>query len=111
MLKVSLHKIVIHRTIGLYDEELILNNKFEVDVDVIAIKNDVFIDYVILNQIVQSTFKMPLSTLEALSETIVNSIKKEFEIAIEIVVKIRKYNPPMAGEIGHAQVEFSQQYS
>jgi dihydroneopterin aldolase len=108
MLTVSLHGIRIQAPIGLYKEEHVLGNTFEVDVDVWAPTTEgkelPFIDYTILSATVAAAFKEPEQILEALAEKILTSIKSAFPISDKVRVCIRKLNPPMAGCIQYAQV-------
>ncbi len=110
MLSVSLHNIHIHAPVGLYSQEQILHNSFEVDVDVstnLSIDNEwPLIDYTSLNAIVQHVFLKEEKLLENIVKNIFNAIKAEFPFIQKIKIKVRKLNPPMQGNVGYAQVAF-----
>ena len=108
MLTVSLHGIKIHAPHGLYPEEHILGNVFEIDVDLWL--HDTlpwpFADYTIINKVVSDTFQMPGQLLETFVANIYNSLKEQFPIAEKIRVCIKKLHPPMAGDVAYAKVCF-----
>lgn len=106
MLIVSLHGISIFAKKGLYPEELINGNQFEVDVDVhlAEVSYDEFVDYTIIRQIVFETFDHSGHTLEILAKDIQKGVKLQWSFAEKIRVAIRKLNPPMPGKIAYAQI-------
>lgn len=111
MLTVSLHSIRIHGPHGLYPEEAVTGNDFEVDVDVRlpATINDEWplIDYTRINEIVRLVIegeRVPL--LEMLVRDIWLRLRKEWPQLSHIKVCIRKLHPPMKGNIKAAQVCF-----
>lgn len=107
MLTVSLHGIKIHAPIGLYSEEHILGNDFEVDIDVYAetIGDEVpFIDYTVISEKVHTAFKEKETLLEDVAKNICTAVKASFPFAIKTKVCIRKLHPPMMGDIQYAQV-------
>jgi dihydroneopterin aldolase len=110
MLTVSLHNIKLHAPVGLYPEEKILGNDFEIDVDVfLPIINEQalpFVDYTLIQNIVHNTFKQGGQLLETLAENIYTTIKINVPIAEKIKVAIRKLNPPLPGEVKYAQVVY-----
>lgn len=108
MLTVSLHKICIHNTIGLYPEEKIIGNDFEIDVD-ISVDEDPqshlpILDYTIINQVVREKFIPPGDYLETFAEEIYTTLKNKFPQAASIKIAIRKLAPPMEGKVAYAQV-------
>lgn len=110
MLTVSLHGIKLHAPIGLYPEEQVLGNDFEIDVDIfLATHNDrplPFVDYTLIQSIVDNTFKQSGQLLEAFAQHIHTTIKLNVPAAEKIKVAIRKMNPPLPGEVGYAQVVY-----
>jgi dihydroneopterin aldolase len=110
MLTVSLHKIRIHGKHGLYPEEAILGNWFEVDVDIDAPVDAgtewPFIDYTAVNKTVHDIFIRPTQLLETLVRRIHEALKKISPQGAVITVAIRKMHPPMPGDVGYAQVRF-----
>jgi dihydroneopterin aldolase len=106
MLTVSLHGIKIHAPHGLYPEEHILGNAFEIDVDIWL--NDTqpwpFADYSLIQKTVATIFQMEGQLLETFVLNIHTALKENFPIAEKIRVAVRKLNPPMTGEVAYAQV-------
>jgi 7,8-dihydroneopterin aldolase/epimerase/oxygenase len=110
MLTVSLHKIHIHAPVGLYRQEHVLYNQFEVDVDVKVAAGSAdawpMIDYARLNQVVQDAFLPGEELLETLVRHIYEAIRQYFPEAALVKVALRKMHPPMPGNIAYAQVCF-----
>ena len=111
MLTISLHTIRIRGPHGLYPDEAIHGNDFEVDVDVRlpARMGDEWplIDYSRISEIVLDVMKgktVPL--LEMLVKDFYNNIREEWPNLSHIKVTIRKLKPPMAGNVNYAQVCF-----
>jgi dihydroneopterin aldolase len=111
MLTISLHCIRIHALHGLYPEEAVRGNDFELDVDVrlpASIKDEwPLVDYARVNEIVQRVMlgdRVPL--LEMLVRDIWQGIRKEWPQLTHIKVCIRKLHPPMEGKVHAAQVCF-----
>lgn len=110
MLTVSLHHIRINAPVGLYSQELVLNNHFEVDVDVSVAatleQEWPLVDYTQLNSIVREAFRSEEKFLETIVKDIGMRIKATFPETAKVKVVLRKLNPPMPGNIGYAQVMF-----
>lgn len=110
MLTVSLHGIHIEAARGLYEEEHILPNHFEVDVDVATPVTDPatmpFIDYTLIRKTVANSFKEPHDLLENFIQEIHSRLKETFPMAEHVKITIRKMHPPMPGEVDCAQVSY-----
>jgi 7,8-dihydroneopterin aldolase/epimerase/oxygenase len=108
MLTVSLHKIKLTAPIGLYPQEYILGNSFEVDVDVSLPDAQPwpFADYTKIHEVVMATFSQPGQLLETFVYNIHSSLKVEFSFAGKIKVSVRKMNPPISGEVAYSQVSY-----
>lgn len=111
MLSIAVNNIQIRAGHGMYPEEAIRGNDFEVDVAVflpIGIQDDwPLIDYSRISEIVH--FVMLAETvpiMEMLVQDIWIRIKQEWPELAKIRVAIRKLNPPMKGDVHHAQVSF-----
>ncbi len=108
MLTVSLHGIKIHALIGLYPEEKIVGNNFEVDVD-IWLPDTLpwpFADYSIVYNTVIFIFDQPAELLETVVINIHTALKEQNPIAEKIRVAVRKMTPPLAGPVAYSQVCF-----
>lgn len=107
MLTVSLHGIHIHAPHGLYPQEHILGNEFEIDVDVFAnVHSDEwpFIDYTQIHEAVVEIFNQPGHLLETFVKNIHAALKMKFPEAQKVRVAVRKLRPPMAGDVRYSQV-------
>lgn len=106
MYTISLHGVKIQAALGLYPEELLTGNEFEIDLDVWSSldPSDGFVDYVVLNELLRDGFEVGHHTLEAICNHIHDAIQHRFAFAKRVKVCIRKLHPPMTGIIGYAQV-------
>lgn len=113
MWTISLHQVCINAPIGLYPEEAILANDFEVDVDV-RIAEDLskrFVDYTILQSIVHQAFAGSEKTLEGLVLQIHQEVFRQFPFATSARIAIRKLHPPIPAVVGYAQVVLDKPFS
>lgn len=108
MLTVSLHGITIHAPIGMYPEEKVLGNTFEIDVDVWLPETDPwpFADYVLIHNAVNYVFDQPAETLETLVAGIHAMVKRDLAMAEKIRVAVRKMSPPLPGPVQYSQVVY-----
>ena len=106
MLTVSLHGICLHAPYGLYPEEQVLHNEFEVDVDIFLPVSHPwpFVDYELINTVVRSVFQQPAQLLENFVYNIHTALKLNIPTAEKIKVAVRKLHPPMEGDVHFAQV-------
>jgi 7,8-dihydroneopterin aldolase/epimerase/oxygenase len=108
MLTVSLHGIKIHALIGLYPEEKISGNDFEVDVDIWLPEALPwpFADYSVVFATVNEVFGRPAELLETLVYDIYLAWREQNPIAEKVRVGVRKMNPPLGGTVAYSQVCF-----
>jgi len=110
VLTISVKGIRLHAKVGLYPEEKINGNDFEIDVDVKVnvahVASFPFIDYSIINEIVHQAFKEKGELLETFVKMIHQTVKEKFSEADHVKVCIRKLHPPMEGKMDFAQVCF-----
>lgn len=110
MLTVSLHQIRIHAPHGLYPQEHILGNEFEVNVDVFvpaaSATNWPFIDYTVIHALVTEIFQKPGLLLETFVQEIHAALKARFPEAEKLKIAVRKLHPPMPGDVGYSQVQY-----
>lgn len=108
MLTVSLHGIKLHAPIGLYPEEKIEGNDFEIDVDVFLATDGhadlPFVDYALIYQIVMDAFGQDGELLETFAKAIHAATKEKFALAQRVKVAIRKLHPPLGGPVAWSQV-------
>lgn len=108
MYTISLHRVKMIAPIGLYPQEKILSNEFEVDMDILVqdYSEQNFVDYTILNSIIQRSFQNTETVLEVLVLKIHKAVLLQFPFVQKVKVVIRKMNPPMPGEMAYAQVSY-----
>lgn len=110
MLTVSLHGIRLHAPHGLYPQEHVLGNDFEVDVDVfINVAHNQpwpFVDYALIQGIVANVFQQPGQLLETFVHNIHSALKLNTPNAEKVKVAVRKLHPPLNGDVSYAQVCF-----
>lgn len=110
MLTVSLHGIRIQAPHGLYPQEQILNNDFEIDVDIqVPVSNSEpwpYVDYTLIHGIVARVFEQPGQLLETFAQTIHSALKMNIPEAGKIKVAIRKMHPPLQGDVHYAQIQY-----
>ncbi len=108
MLTISLHGIKLHAKVGLYAEEKITGNDFEIDVDAFVHADSteafLFIDYSIIHNIVVDAFQQPGELLEQFVKLIHTAVKQKFPEAEKVKVAIRKLRPPLGNEVKYSQV-------
>lgn len=110
MFTISLHKVEVLAPFGLYPEEWVLGNRFEVDIDVQTEVSDVsegrFVDYTILNDIIRNAFVAEEQTLERVAQNIHATTYAAFPFVLKIRVAVSKLQPPMPGVMACARVVF-----
>ncbi len=110
MLTVSLHNIRLRAPIGVYEEERILGNEFEVDVDLWLRVEErqlwPFADYGGINEEVRKAFTAEAPLLEEVVQALHRALRARFSAAEKIAVAVRKMHPPLSGVVGYAQVRY-----
>ena len=108
MLTVSLHGICLHAPHGMYPQENVLGNDFEIDVDIqLATDNShpwPFVDYTLIHGIVKQVFEQQGQMLETFVHNIYNALKLNVPNAEKIKVAVRKMHPPLEGSVHFSQV-------
>lgn len=113
MIKVALHEVKFFAYHGFYPEEQILGNHFLVDVEVEFKKGNVAdeisntVNYEKLHSILTEEMKEPRKLLETLVEETIDKIRLEFGFLETIKVGIKKFNPPLPGEVKYSLVEIT----
>ena len=113
--KVVLEGLEFHAYHGVYPHERSSGNKFEVDIKVetdfqdTAFQDDLSgtINYEDLYSLVKSEMEKPSKLLETVGHAIAEKILKSFNSAIDVEVKISKFNPPIGGVCRKASVVVS----
>lgn len=118
MLTVSLNNLQFEAYHGVYPEEKILGNSFEVDcsVDIPAPDHIIrhieeTVNYQKLYEIIKSQMEIATPLLETVSMNIGALIHEAFPEVITISVTIRKLRPPINGLKGSTSVTWKKHYS
>ncbi|WP_161818487.1 dihydroneopterin aldolase [Sediminibacterium roseum] len=103
LLTISLHNLHFFAYHGLYEEEKILGNHFELNVVVkhappeLPVKRlDDTIDYVAVYELVRRRMEIPTPLLETVVTEIAKEILIRFTLAEEVFISIRKMYPPIS---------------
>lgn len=109
MLTVSLHKVRLHASVGLYPQEIKTGNELEFDVSV-SIPAEIgslpLINYEWLYSVLQSSVATPVSLLENIIQHIIMAVQTTYPDAA-ITVSVRKLHPSMGGNIAAACVSYT----
>ena len=110
MYTVRLNSLKYYSNHGLYPQEGLLNNEFEVNLEVssdtdINAKNDIqqLIDYTILKDVVDQYMNQQFLLLEDVLGNIVQQISKRYPFS-KGEVSIKKMNPPFGGRCDSSEV-------
>lgn len=103
---------------GCLPEETKIGGNYEVDVHMTtdfsaaAQEDDLSktIDYVLVNKIVMEEMDIPAKLIEAVGHRIVERCKREIQNLWAIRVKIRKYCPPINGEVHYVSIEIAENF-
>jgi dihydroneopterin aldolase len=113
LLTIHLHNLLFHAYHGLYAEEKLLGNDFEVNISIkhLPVKEKIIsleqtINYVAVHHLVKERMKMPTPLLETLAQEICESILEKFTLAEEVFFSIKKLNPPIINFQGSVGISF-----
>ncbi len=113
MLSIHLHKLLLYGYHGIYAEEKVLGNEFEINVLVkhlparLPVKHiDDTIDYARVYELVKQRMAVPTPLLETVVTEIAVQILAQFSLAMHVAVSIKKLHPPIAQFRGSVGVSF-----
>lgn len=114
---VALEGLEFHAYHGVYPHERSSGNKFQVDVAVeTAFQQKAFADdlsgtlnYETLYTVVKTEMERPSKLLETVGHAIAQNVLQTFPSALQVQVKIAKFNPPIGGVCRKASVEVRKQ--
>ena len=101
---------------GLYPEEAIKGNEFEVNLtltyrkDTLIKSLDDSIDYVEVYELLKKQMSIRQDLLEVLAQSIANDLKHSYPQISKIELEILKLQPPIEGFKGQTGVNFQQEY-
>jgi len=113
MLTIHLHNLLFHSFHGMYKEEKIFGNDFEVSVDVsIKAQENITklrqsVDYVSLYAIIKEVMDQPTPLLEKLVQELAEKIRLLDEKIEGVSISIKKVNPPIGNLQGTVGVSYS----
>jgi len=113
MLTIHLHNLLFHSFHGMYKEEKILGNDFEVNVDVsIKAQENITklrqsVDYVSLYSLIKEVMDQPTPLLEKLVQELADKIRLLDEKIEGVSISIKKVNPPIGNLQGTVGVSYS----
>ena len=113
MLTIHLHNLLFHSFHGMYKEEKILGNNFEVNVDVsIKAQQNITklkqsVDYVSLYTVIKEVMDKPTPLLEMLVQELAEKIRLSDEKIDSVNISIKKLNPPIGNLQGTVGVSYS----
>ena len=108
MYSVSLAGLRFQCPIGLYPEEIVLENDLEINLTLKRDSNPTaapLLDYEVVYNIVAEEVRLPESLLENLLDRIVQKIFSRFS-GVGLSVEIRKWHPPFGGRSDYAAVKW-----
>jgi 7,8-dihydroneopterin aldolase/epimerase/oxygenase len=114
LITIELTGLRFYSAIGVYAEENLVQNEFEVDIlmdipeqqDVITSINDT-VNYVDAATIVRNEMNEPHKLLETCAMIISKKIKDKFPKVEKVFVKIKKLSPPINNFIGKVSVSYT----
>ncbi|MBN8838161.1 MAG: dihydroneopterin aldolase [Sphingobacteriia bacterium] len=112
MLIIRLHHLQFKAYHGLYEQEKINGNDFEVNAEIYhhpvsTIKNiQETINYELVYRLIEERMQIPTPLLETIVMEIAGQILHKFELAEEVTVSIKKINPPIEGMNGSVGVHY-----
>lgn len=113
--RIGLEGVKFNAAVGYYPEERIFRNNFLVDV-LVAFEQaedsntedlSQTVNYAHLYAICAKTFEKEALLIETLAQIILNNIKNDFTFVEEIMVRIKKLNPPLKAEIQYSFIELN----
>ena len=116
MFTISLNNLAFHAYHGVYEEERMLGNDFEVNVSVTFEADEPVtslqhtINYVSIYNIIKQRMVIPLPLLETLAQELTQEIY-EFDNRIKIIlVSVEKKNPPIPNMEGSVSVHYKKEF-
>lgn len=114
MLTIHLSNLIFHAYHGIYKEEKIIGNDFEVNVEVtFDAKQEIItinqtVDYVSLHGIIKKVMDNPTQLIETVVQEIAGQIKLFDPKITSITVNVKKLNPAIVNFVGNVGVSYTQ---
>lgn len=116
MFTINLHNLIFHSFHGLYEEEKILGNTFEVNVSIgfeeegPVTSMQQTINYAAVYEIIKAQMLIPTPLLETLAQELTQKIYEHDNRIKSISVSVHKKNPPITNMEGSVSVQFKKTY-
>jgi dihydroneopterin aldolase len=102
-----------HAKHGFYEEEQVLGTWYVVDVQITANLSEAAaldelsrsINYETVYEICRIVMETPNKLLETIVKRIVAGLKHQFPRIQDVIVSLKKMNPPLGGQVGYSQVD------
>jgi dihydroneopterin aldolase len=114
MLSINLHNLTFFAHHGLYEEEKLLGNEFELNITIKHAPRQLpvmhlpdTVDYVPVYELVKKRMAIPTPLLETVVTEIAQQILAQFSLAEEVFISIRKKYPPISHMHGRGSVGVS----
>lgn len=116
MFTINLHNLIFHSFHGVYDEERILGNTFEVNVSIAFVAHqqvtslEETINYVSVYEIIKQRMSQTTPLLETLAQELTQKIY-DFDNRIKTIsVSVEKKNPPISNMEGSVSVTYKKDF-
>lgn len=117
MLTVHLSDLKFTAFHGLYPEEAILGNEFEVNVNIDydeshhqLDKINGLINYEVVYDIIKRRMAIPSHLLEEVAETLILKIRHQYPFLLSIRISIFKLNPPISQFVGKVGITLTKSF-
>ncbi len=109
MLTIHLHKLLFHSFHGVYEEEQLLGNDFEVNADIELETSEQLtklrqtVNYVTVYEVIKQRMQQPTPLLETVAQELAQLIHKIDDRIKSVSITIKKLSPPIEnfqGEVG-----------
>jgi dihydroneopterin aldolase len=117
MITVRLHNLILSGRHGLFKEEAVTGNTFEIDLDVVYDEQDhrpegldSIVNYVNLFDIVKQRMHQPSPLLEKIAEEIIVKIRELYPFIREVAISIYKLQAPIGNFQGKAGITLQKKF-
>ena len=113
MLTIHLHSLIFRSFHGMFKEEKILGNDFEVNMDVsFEVKEKITrlqqsVDYVSLHALIKEVMDQPTPLLETVVQELAERVRLFDEKIKAVSISIKKLNPPIVNFQGTVGISYS----
>jgi 7,8-dihydroneopterin aldolase/epimerase/oxygenase len=114
---ISLDKLLFHARHGIYKEEVLVGNEFEVNLSIElpapetgSVTMSDTVNYVEVYTIISKIFASGKPLLESIAMEIANQLKVHFPAILSIQARVVKLHPPITGFQGSVSVTYNRQF-